>query len=112
MHKHCGKRWYKFALLGVVGIAAATIAVMLLWNWLAPALFGWKHIGFLQALGLLVLTRILFGGHRGGPHFRGHRRWRMHERWKEMTPEEREKFGQKMSCCCGWGKSEESAAKE
>ncbi len=112
MHKHCGKRWYKFALLGLVGITVATLAVMLLWNWLAPGLFGWKHIGFLQALGLLVLTRILFGGHRGGRHFGSHRRQLMKERWKEMTPEEREKFEKKMPCCWGWGKSEEPEVKE
>jgi len=29
--------------------------VLRLWNWLMPALFGWKPITFWQALGLLVL---------------------------------------------------------
>ena len=35
---------------------------MHLWNWLMPAIFGLKTITFLQALGLLVLGKILFGG--------------------------------------------------
>lgn len=34
----------------------------LLWNWLLPSLFGWHEITFGQALALLVLCRILFGG--------------------------------------------------
>src|SRR2546421_3537029 len=44
--------------------------VMLLWNWLAPALFGLRQITFWQALGLLALCRILFGGFGlgGGSH--------------------------------------------
>src|SRR5258708_34571402 len=33
-----------------------------LWNWLLPALFGFRQIGLWQGLGTLVLCRILFGG--------------------------------------------------
>jgi hypothetical protein len=70
--------------------------VMHLWNWLMPALFGWRIITFWQGLGLLVLCRILFGGFGGhGRHRPGFRRG-MHERWEGMTPEEREKFRQGM----------------
>lgn len=58
-----------------------------LWNWLLPSLFGVPAITFWQALGLLVLCRILFGGF--GVHGRGPRRW---GRWEHMTPEERERF--------------------
>jgi len=36
--------------------------VMHLWNWLLPALFGWRQVTFWQALGLVLLCRILFGG--------------------------------------------------
>jgi hypothetical protein len=66
--------------------------VLRLWNWLTPTLFGWKPITFWQAIGLLVLCRILFGGGglRGG--HRSHSRRRMAARWDRMTPEEREKF--------------------
>jgi hypothetical protein len=66
--------------------------VMHLWNWLLPMLFGWKTITFWQALGLLVLARILVGGlgpgNSNGPR---HRR-RCAERWERMTPEEHERF--------------------
>jgi len=69
--------------------------VMLLWNWLLPALFGWRQITFWQALGLLALCRILFGGFGlGGGSHRSQSRRRMRERWEQMTPEERERFRQ------------------
>ena len=70
--------------------------VMYLWNWLLPSLFGWGQIGFWQAVGLLALCRILFGGlgRGGGGMYRSHFRRRMAERWDRMTPEEREKFCQ------------------
>ena len=72
--------------------------VMHLWNWMLPGLFGWHQIGFWQALGLLVLCRILFGGWggRGGP--RSNIRRRMDEKWARMTPEEREKARQGWAC--------------
>jgi hypothetical protein len=83
--------------------------VMLLWNWLAPVLFGLREVTFWQAIGLLALCRILFGGFGlgGGGHRSGSRRRmdgriserireRMDERWEQMTPEEREKFRQGM----------------
>lgn len=42
-------------------------ATMLLWNALLPAIFGIVTITYWQALGLLVLGRLLFGGFgRGG----------------------------------------------
>ena len=78
--------------------------VMHLWNWLLPMLFGWHQITFWQALGLLVLSRILFGGW-GGHGSDRHGRWRRRdERWERMTPKEREKFRQEMrSRWCGAG---------
>jgi len=74
--------------------------VMSLWNWLLPLLFGWKLITFWQALALLILCRILFGGFGGHRSMRSNMRWRMRERmaerWERMTPEERERFRQGM----------------
>jgi hypothetical protein len=68
--------------------------VRLLWNWLAPELFGLRQVTFWQALGLLALCRILFGGFGlgGGSHRSNYPR-RMRERWEQMTPEERDRFG-------------------
>jgi hypothetical protein len=96
------KKWFFIVPpLIVLFIAIGTEVVMHLWNWLTPALFGWRLITFWQALGLLVLCRILFGGH-GGHGFGGHGfRRRMHERWERMTPEEREKFRQSWRGRCG-----------
>ena len=92
-----GKCW-KIGLLVVAGIAVLGWVVMALWNWLMPSLFsGVNQIGYLQALGVLVLSKILFGGLRGhGCRGHGHR-----HRWESMSPEEREKFKAGMSACCG-----------
>jgi hypothetical protein len=76
--------------------------VMHLWNWLLPTLFGLRLITFWQALGLLALCRILFGGlGLGGGSRRSRFRRRMAERWEQMTPEEREKFRQSFRGRCG-----------
>ena len=93
------KRILLIVPLAIVGIALfAWIGgevVMHLWNWLVPALFGWREITFWQALGLLALCRILFGGFgMGGGMQRSNFRRRMAERWDQMTPEERERFCQ------------------
>lgn len=76
----------------LIGAAVLGAAVMLLWNWVMPGLFaGILPIDYGRALGLLVLSRILFGGFRGrgGAGWHGHERW---QRWQAMTPEEREQF--------------------
>jgi len=80
-----------------VFIAAGGWIVMSLWNWLAPELFGLRQVNFWQALGLLVLCRILFGGFGlggGGSRHSRKSRDRMSERWQNMTPEERESLRQ------------------
>jgi hypothetical protein len=92
----------KIAIFLTIAIAVFGNVVTYLWNWLMPTLFGLPAITFSQALGLLVLSWILFGGFRGlrgGPGYR--RRWqrRMMERWEQMTPEEREKFRQGLGRC-------------
>ncbi|MGB6431338.1 MAG: hypothetical protein WBF06_12200 [Candidatus Acidiferrales bacterium] len=86
------------AIVVVVGTVLSYVT-MRLWNWLTPALFGWHLITFWQALGVLILSKILFGGLRGRPGSRWRRR--MAERWEQMTPEEREKFRQGMRGRCG-----------
>jgi hypothetical protein len=90
-----------FALLATAAIALFGFVVMSLWNWLTPALFGWRLITFWQALGLLILCKILFGGFRGQPGSRKLWKRRTIERWERMTPEEREKFRAGMRGRCG-----------
>ncbi len=101
MRKHWFLRGLKFALFAVLFLAVFTLVVMRLWNWLIPGLFGWHPLSFWQALGLLILSKILFGGFRGGPHRHWQWRRRMMERWEQMTPEEREKFRSSMRGRCG-----------
>src|SRR5262252_15690 len=92
----CVARVVKFAVFIIVGIAVAGLVVMLLWNSLMPALFALPMSGRGQSVGLLLLSRSLFGGLRG--HGRAHWGWRrrMMHRWAKMTPEEREKFREAM----------------
>jgi hypothetical protein len=88
------KKWFILAPLGfLVFITLGGFAVLYLWNWLLPPLFGWPLVNFWQALGLLALSRILFGGFgmHGGPGRHWRRRW-MHKGFEDMTPEERERF--------------------
>jgi hypothetical protein len=94
-------RILKFALFAVLFVIVFSFVVLRLWNWLMPAVFGWHVITFWQAVGLLVLSRILFGGFRGRPGRHMYWRQRMIERWEKMTPEEREKFRQGMRGRCG-----------
>lgn len=94
----------KVLVFGTLALTVFGFVVMRLWNWLTPTLFGWHEINFWQALGILVLSKILFGGFRGRPGWRGHWGQRMAERWAQMTPEEREKFRAGMRGRCGpWG---------
>ncbi len=94
-------RGLKFVLFAVLFLTVFGFVVRSLWNWLTPTLFGWHVINFWQAVGLLVLSKILFGGFRGGPGRHMYWRRRMMERWQQMTPEEREKFRQAMRSRCG-----------
>lgn len=101
MRRNRISRVLKFALFAVLFVTVFSFVVLRLWNWLMPAVFGWHVITFWQAVGLLVLSKILFGGFRGGPGRHMYWRRRMIERWEKMTPEEREKFRQGMGGRCG-----------
>ena len=88
-------RWIFIAPIAIVGMVLVAALggeiVRQLWNWLMPPLLGLREVTFWQALGLLVLCRILFGGFgRGGS--RSYSQSRMAARWEVMTPEERERF--------------------
>lgn len=90
------KRLLFIAPLAILGmllfIAIGGEVVRLLWNWLVPTLFGWRAITFWQALGLLALCRILFGGFGRHGSVRSNLGRRMAARWEKMTPEERQKY--------------------
>jgi hypothetical protein len=100
MRQYWMRRVLKFLVMAVLAAVVLSVVVMSLWNWLMPAIFGSRQITFGQALGLLVLGRLLFGRLGGGPG-RMHWRRRMTERWNQMTPEERERFAEGMRGRCG-----------
>ena len=99
---------FKFRFMGtlimLVMIAGFSAAVMLLWNALLPGLFGFSTLNYLQAMGILLLVRILFGGlgggltHRNidrvGEQYRRHGN-RLREKWMNMNEDERKEFFEK-----------------
>jgi len=94
----------KIALFVAVATVVFGFLVRELWNGLMPHLFGLRTITFWQALGLFLLSKILFGGfHKGHGGGRG-RRWKedMRQRWEGMSAEEREKFRAGMRGRGGW----------
>ena len=98
------KLWIAIPLV-ILAVAVFGFIVMGLWNWLVPALFGGRIITFWQALGILALCRILFGGLGSHGSGRSSFRRRMEERCEHTTPEERERFRQRMRERFGFGPS-------
>jgi hypothetical protein len=88
--------------IGIAAIAVFTFIggtmVQLLWNWLMPMLFGLREVTFWQALGILALSRILFGGLGVGGGRRSGGRWA-----RDMSADERERFRQRIRERCGMG---------
>lgn len=79
-----------FILLGAAAFAFFGWLVMTLWNLALVPAVGANLISFWQAMGLLLLSRILVGGFGGRKR---HGRWQaMREKWMSMSPEEKEKF--------------------
>ena len=101
MKTHQILRGLKFLLFVALAATVFSFAVMWLWNWLMPAVFGLRAITVWQAVGLLFLCKILFGGFRGGGGHDKFWRRRMMERWEQMSPEEREQFRASMRGRCG-----------
>lgn len=92
MSENRGVFWFKIALVLTIWIVGFGNAVLHLWNWLMPDLFGLHIITFWQALGLLGLSWILFSGPRGlTPLGRGGR-FHGKEASRGMTAEERSKL--------------------
>ncbi|MBI1343873.1 MAG: hypothetical protein GC171_13150 [Terrimonas sp.] len=98
-------------LFVVAGIALLSWVVMLLWNAILPALLGVSLISFWQAAGLLLLSKILFGGFRGGG-CRGNRHMKKHwqDKWAGMSEEDKAKFRDRCSRFFPGKKEEEKSA--
>lgn len=93
-----GMRRFWIAPMIIAALAAFGALTMVLWNALMPALFNLPVITFWQALGLLILTRLLFSGLRPFGHWHHNSPWKneLRNKLKNMTPEERKEFFTKM----------------
>ena len=88
-----------------IGMAAlVTWVLMILWNWLMPVLFGLSIISFWQAFGLLLMSKILFGGLHGGKHkccgHHGHSNsWKskFKHKWHKMSDEDKRRWEEKFA---------------
>ena len=105
-----GKRLAFVIVIAPAILALVSYIVMQLWNNLLPGILHVGVITFWQAMGIFVLCKILFGFSKGGRGWGngGGAPWmrhKMEERFNNMTPEEKEKFKQKMSerMCGGFG---------
>lgn len=100
--KNCCRKWYLFVPLAIVAGVAFGFITMLLWNALMPVIFNLPVINFWQAAGILILSRILFGGFGHGRRHHRHMHHNFRAKWENMTPEERERFSQihKHAWCC------------
>ncbi len=93
----------KIGFFVIAGFLLLGLVVMGLWNWLVPVLFHGPFITFFQAIGLLVLSRILFRGFcgmKGGRHGWKGAQWK--EKMEKMTPEERERMRMLWKQRCNW----------
>lgn len=113
----------KWILLGILFVSVFGVVTMLLWNWLVPDLFHGPEITFVQSLGLVALSKILFSGlGKHGSHCNqcnsaGQQPYwknRFYEKFSNMNPDEREAFKNKMrEKWCNWeSKGEEDKSKE
>ncbi len=88
------RRRKPFFLFIIAGIFILGAVVMLLWNAILPDIMAVSKINYWQALGLLILSKILFGGSKFGP--KGNRGHFVHSRFREkfmnMSREERVNF--------------------
>jgi hypothetical protein len=112
-----GARIAKFLVLGVVFIGAIGFVTMQLWNCLIPELFHGPVISFWQALGLLLLGKLIFGWHNH--HNSWNDKWERGREWKSkirekmahMTPEEQERMKEALRNRCrpGFGRGRREA---
>ena len=100
------RRFIFFPLIPIAAALAFGLIVMLLWNAILPRVINVASLSYWQAVGLLILCRILFGGFfRGGPRYgsagslRGRSMW--WSKWANMSEEEKAKLRDQWRKRCG-----------
>jgi hypothetical protein len=100
------KRKLFFFPLFLIAFFSLSAVVMLLWNWIIPSITTFGALTYWKAMGLLVLSKILFGGfqfkrhhHKMHQHFEQHAPFK--DKFLEMTDEEKQQFKDqfKNRCC-------------
>ena len=111
------RKFWPLKAVGILAIVAVVFSalsyvVMQLWNNVLAVVVHVGVVTFWQAAGILVLSKILFGGFKGGGFrggMHGHSQWKsemrnkwqnVREKWDNMSPEEREKFKQEWKNQC------------
>jgi hypothetical protein len=114
-HKMRGKSPAMIAGMIILGILAVTglailfgFAVMWLWNWLMPELFGLPTLTFWKAVGVVLLSKLLFGGFGGGGSSKGgskrkkkkndFSKWEFYDKfWKEEGEQAYEEYCERIN---------------
>ncbi|MFZ6010485.1 MAG: hypothetical protein ACOYXT_09065 [Bacteroidota bacterium] len=90
-------KWVAFGALGILAVLLFGWIFMALWNWLVPKLFNGPVVSYWEAMGLLLLSKIIFGfGGKGGSHGGRWKQRYYQNKISSMTPEERERFKSRM----------------
>ncbi len=98
------KKIIGYTLFAIACIGLLGYVVMNLWNQILVEVVAVKPIDYTQALGIFVLSKILFGGFRTRGNSCGTQQgWKA--RWKNMTEEEKEQFKQDWRNRCDAWKS-------
>jgi hypothetical protein len=109
------KMFLKIGLFVLAAVIIFPLVIMLVWNAIMPGIFGLGEVNFWEALGLLVLGKLLFSGfgfRKGYYGHRGHWRSHWHSKWERMTPEEEKTFYEKYGYRCGWKRKHETESSE
>lgn len=106
MNNKYKRRWGLLILCPPLIFLAVSWIVMSLWNCLLPEILGVKSISFWQAMGILILSKILFGGFHGkfGQGMRNMKEKHLQHKMEGMSDEEKEKFKEvwRQKCSSGF----------
>ena len=105
-NNYSGKKRFFFFPLFLLAFFSLSAIVMLLWNWIIPSISTFGVLSYWKAMGLLTLTRILFGGfhfkrhqHKMHQHFEQHAAFK--DKFMVMSDEEKQEFkNQLKNRCC------------
>lgn len=103
MKKEMEKNWKKapfIVLLVLAGIAALVAVLMLLWNAILPDVIGVTTITYWQALGILVMSKILFGGLGKGSMKNRKGKAKFKQKFMHMSDEEKASFKSEWKSRC------------